>query len=281
VELAADGDSPVCGKAPSGETGPTGAEGGAASVGALPVGASRGRDVPRAAPSGRPPPVAQLLTSPVPSSSTATARATPRRPRPGPTHLPAATSAPVATAEPTEVVQTHRSPARRPSLPVAHRTSSTIRSGWAAGARCPGRPGQYAGPTRAGGPGRPGQYLDPAGCAGRPPPARPSAVAVFQGDEPERIGPRAPIRPSGNPTARITRAAAGITGAFKTILPPAASLPSSGPRANGRDLGLAQLQPGVVHWTASDQQGALWPRNFDVSLLLVPGACQALRSGVS
>ena len=105
--------------------------------------------------------------------------------------------------------------------------------------------------------------------------------AVFQGDEPERTGPRTPIRPSGNPTARITRAAAGITGAFKTILPPAASLPSSGPRANGRDLGLAQLQPGVVHWTASDQQGALWPRNFDVSLLLVPGACQALRSGVS
>jgi hypothetical protein len=112
VELAADGDSPVCGKAPSGETGPTGAEGGAASVGELPVGASRGRDVPRAAPSGRPPPVVQLLTSPVPSSSTATARATPRRPRPGPcpcpcpcpcpTHLPAATAAP---AEPTEVVQ--------------------------------------------------------------------------------------------------------------------------------------------------------------------------------
>jgi len=133
VELAADGDSPVCGKAPSGETGPTGAEGGAASVGELAVGASRGRAVPRAAPSGRPPPVAQLLTSPVPISSTATARATPRRPRPGPTHLPAATSAPVATAEPTEVVQTHRSPARRPSLPVAHRTSSTIRSGWAAG----------------------------------------------------------------------------------------------------------------------------------------------------
>ena len=130
MELAADGDSPVCGKAPSGETGPTGAAGGAPSVGELAVGASRGRAVPRAAPCGRPPPVVQLLTSPVPSSSTATARATPRRPRPGPTHLPAATSAPVATAE---VVQTHRSPARRPSLPVAHRTSSTIRSGWAAG----------------------------------------------------------------------------------------------------------------------------------------------------
>ena len=94
MELAADGDSPVCGKAPSGDTGPTGAEGGAASVGELAVGASRGRDVPRAAPCGRPPPVAQLLTSTVPSSSTATARATPRRPHPGPTHLPAATSAP-------------------------------------------------------------------------------------------------------------------------------------------------------------------------------------------
>ncbi len=135
MALAADGDSPVCGKAPSGETGPTGAAGGAASVGELAVGASRGRDVPRAAPSGRPPPVAQLLTSPVPSSSTATARAAPRRPRPGPTHLPAATG---ATAEPTGVVKLAEVLPAVPAFPLAHRTSSTIRSGWAAGARCPG-----------------------------------------------------------------------------------------------------------------------------------------------
>lgn len=140
MELAADGDSPVCGKAPSGETGPTGAAGGAPSVGELPVGASRGRDVPRAAPCGRPPPVAQLLTSPVPISSTATARATPGRPRPGPTHLPAATSATGATAEPTGVVKLVEVLPAVPAFPLAHRTSSTIRSGYAAGARCPGRP---------------------------------------------------------------------------------------------------------------------------------------------
>jgi len=44
--------------------------------------------------------------------------------------------------------------------------------------------------------------------------------AVFQGDEPERTGPRTLIRASGNLTARITRAAAGITGAFLTIFSP-------------------------------------------------------------
>jgi len=48
--------------------------------------------------------------------------------------------------------------------------------------------------------------------------------AVFQGDEPERTGPRTLIRASGHLTARIARAAAGITDAFMTNLPLAASL---------------------------------------------------------
>ena len=147
----------------------------------------------------------------------------------------------------TGVVQSHRGSAR-PAFPshVAHRASSTIRSGWVAGARCPEN-GPVRGPdamrrSREARPVRgPGWVSRPAACG--------PSIGGLQSSR--ATSPSAPGRPppSGHLATPLPRSHARAPGS------PAPSGRSCRKRRACRHLCLAQLQPGVLHGTGSDQQG--------------------------